>query len=1353
MPPPIASMPPHMVPPSVNRQMYHHQYHSTLARRQMRQQQLASGDSDAETTPICRCRVIYLGSSVPHVTKDGLQGIQEPLRDLYPEQGLLASATTESIGIDSWLSVWSNGILIENVDDSGREMKKFFPIDSLHYCAAVRYVVIPGANIDSGPTFGNTLTSTTTTTNTGTKLPSGGNMNGLDSLHSKSSFNGDPVSGNAGTDAGEATASTGTSQHHHQQQHQHQQPSSLPHQHHQLNSSAGTSPATSSSHGQNGHGAPVVTADAKIKFLPLDSPFSANSNTSIHPPLFACILRRTTGIKVLECHAFICKRDQAANALVRCCFHAYADSMHAKQMEAEMENEQESTYGPISLTGDHHPHPHPHSHPHNQHHRPSAAMRRHLAVNGNSPSPGGPSNDSLVNGSVNYRASSSSSSNAQVNGKSRPQAQTRHHKRSINGSTISGGQGSIHLNDSSANRFSRSISDLDSVENKIEAWRQRSTEALNMEAQQQQSQNQNQQQQQNKSIAAEIHTESSGLCRSRRALSSGAIAVQGPTLAEYRRRRSDDQYSDEEVEAIVDDEDDDDEEDESAHGPKRVSNNRNHLEGVYDNLDDEDEVDEDEDGNYKVWHGRRRRGTDSGVGGVRSSESTIGDAAVPTIRSARYPPSLMYPGAISTPHLPSLPPNHPMYHPGHYSHRGTLVRSGHLPPMGPPHHHLPPPPHHMGHIALAPVPFPPHHPPPHPYIMDGRATLRSVRTTASSNLPSHFASGTLGPSGLARPASVAASRSMINLGPSGTLGPLMSPPPHGPFLGPPPGSPFFPVPSTLSKKELKNLKNTMKKLKKKNKGKGVPGDFIPLSPPPPPHLVRPPVGPFGHPSAHPPPPFPLAVHPASGRPLPMLMMPHPHHGHPHPPPPHMLHLGDEPIYVPSLRPMTPMSIRPDSSIYNGGGHGANGTNGNGRVMKDSKNGNAINGKLNGKSSSKESSSSRRNSSSPGESVSASGSKNNLLHQNYPSVHHSSSNRTCQMDSASEQEVHSDSSGFNTGGIYRKKANLNERAFSYSIRQESRSRSNSLANVNFPPHSLASGDDDSPASLAINGNSYSSTASSSLNNAMNHSSLIHNGIHSGGGKNHSNNCNSVAKSAINDQVNASQRQQQQQVQKSPEINYYNQQQQQQQQQQQTKYSNSKMYNDDCNAIGDCNSTLLAQNFDNLTLNCDSSYVKRNGHTSNGQEGEMYYHNNHHHHQHQQQVAHLAKRHQNGHHDSSISGKQQQQQMNGGVGGGGGNRSESSLSSSTLQGNIKTASIKRGSGLSLHQLHASLASSNGTIGAGSTTSGSKIAMTPVPPIPPHLLSNGNGNSNSTNGNTSGHINGGSKVNSRSTSRENL
>lgn len=182
---------------------------------------------DDESTPICRCRVLYLGSAVPHITKDGLQGIQEPLKELYPDTGLSSLK-----GIDSWLSVWSNGLLLENVDEKNTKITRFFPIESLHYCAAVRNVIVPS---------------------------------------------------NSGS----------------------------------CNSSLANG-ASSSEKAQ--------------KFLPLDSPFAQLPNLN-HPPLFACILRRTTGIKVLECHAFICKREMAANALVRCCFHAYADSTYAKQLE------------------------------------------------------------------------------------------------------------------------------------------------------------------------------------------------------------------------------------------------------------------------------------------------------------------------------------------------------------------------------------------------------------------------------------------------------------------------------------------------------------------------------------------------------------------------------------------------------------------------------------------------------------------------------------------------------------------------------------------------------------------------------------------------------------------------------------------------------------------------------------------------------------------------------------------------------------------------------------------------------------------------------------------------------------
>lgn len=205
------------------------------------------------TSPICRCRVMYLGSSVPLITKDGLQGIQEPLRKLYPvDKGASGFADSGSaVGIDSWLSVWSNGILIENVDENGREVKRFFKINALHYCAAVKYI----PNV--------------------------------------------------------ATA-------------QQQQQLATSHQAASMYATLPNNPSAIMQQQQL----------AGPRFLPLDSPYARQTDSS--PPIFASILRRTTGIKVLECHAFICKREAAANALVRCCFHAYADTMYAKQIGADV---------------------------------------------------------------------------------------------------------------------------------------------------------------------------------------------------------------------------------------------------------------------------------------------------------------------------------------------------------------------------------------------------------------------------------------------------------------------------------------------------------------------------------------------------------------------------------------------------------------------------------------------------------------------------------------------------------------------------------------------------------------------------------------------------------------------------------------------------------------------------------------------------------------------------------------------------------------------------------------------------------------------------------------------------------
>merc|ERR1719150_855484 len=249
MPPQMQGMPP---PPHQGGQMHFHPMHQMQMPMNMMMpgmpMETPSGhpghpgraEDPDDPTPICRCRVLYLGSAVPHVTKDGLQGIQEPLKELYPEDGAHGAK-----GIDSWLSVWSNGFLLENMDENRKKVSRFFPIEALHYCAAVRYVLVPGSVKDP------------------TAVNGGGNSN--------------------------------------------------------------TNTLNRSSTDKN-------SQSAQPRFLPLDSPFARNPNIN-HPPLFAAILRRTTGIKVLECHVFICKRETAANALVRCSFHAYADSTYAKHLE------------------------------------------------------------------------------------------------------------------------------------------------------------------------------------------------------------------------------------------------------------------------------------------------------------------------------------------------------------------------------------------------------------------------------------------------------------------------------------------------------------------------------------------------------------------------------------------------------------------------------------------------------------------------------------------------------------------------------------------------------------------------------------------------------------------------------------------------------------------------------------------------------------------------------------------------------------------------------------------------------------------------------------------------------------
>ncbi|CAK9300270.1 unnamed protein product [Gordionus sp. m RMFG-2023] len=169
-------------------------------------------------TPTARYRVLYLGTSLPTLSKEGLKGIQEPLKDLL----LTPNPTIK--GVDCWCSVWSNGILIEYVESplKGTPSKTFHPIQTLHFCAAVRF----------NETFEQTITSRN-----------------------------DEEDGN--------------------------------------------------SKGENSHQNEVINVGHNISeypFLPLDSPvFNDRPFRFDRPPVFACVVRRTQGVKVLECHAFLCK--------------------------------------------------------------------------------------------------------------------------------------------------------------------------------------------------------------------------------------------------------------------------------------------------------------------------------------------------------------------------------------------------------------------------------------------------------------------------------------------------------------------------------------------------------------------------------------------------------------------------------------------------------------------------------------------------------------------------------------------------------------------------------------------------------------------------------------------------------------------------------------------------------------------------------------------------------------------------------------------------------------------------------------------------------------------------------------
>lgn len=145
---------------------------------------------------LARGSVLYLGSAVPLETSVGLEALQMPLRDRY----LTTDSGQKVSGIDAVLTVFSSGLLMQYPGDDSSST--WFPMQTLHMCAAVRAVYTQGS----------------------------------------------------------------------------------------------------------------------AQFVSVDSP---QAQTTREPPLFAVIMRRSRGVKVLECHVFVCKSTESALAFVQSCTHAF----------------------------------------------------------------------------------------------------------------------------------------------------------------------------------------------------------------------------------------------------------------------------------------------------------------------------------------------------------------------------------------------------------------------------------------------------------------------------------------------------------------------------------------------------------------------------------------------------------------------------------------------------------------------------------------------------------------------------------------------------------------------------------------------------------------------------------------------------------------------------------------------------------------------------------------------------------------------------------------------------------------------------------------------------------------------
>jgi len=92
--------------------------------------------SDRPHKKLTKCHVLFLGDSTPKQSSQGLEALQQPLMTCYP-----VDKHNEVEGIDSWLTIFTSGILLQFVGTKTETPTPiWFPIQNLHIAAATKCV-------------------------------------------------------------------------------------------------------------------------------------------------------------------------------------------------------------------------------------------------------------------------------------------------------------------------------------------------------------------------------------------------------------------------------------------------------------------------------------------------------------------------------------------------------------------------------------------------------------------------------------------------------------------------------------------------------------------------------------------------------------------------------------------------------------------------------------------------------------------------------------------------------------------------------------------------------------------------------------------------------------------------------------------------------------------------------------------------------------------------------------------------------------------------------------------------------------------------------------------------------------